>query len=123
MRSMNSKEKAILKKVVEDREGLLSPANYLNSIAGKDRQSAHRLIASGYVQEVPTTMPTGNGDRNHTFYRATEKGRIVFEPLPKRLWYAMKSDIRTIMIAAITAIVVTIVTIIITNLFGQNPNG
>lgn len=106
---MNSVEKEVLRKVVESGEGLLSPAIFINSICNRDKKTAHSLISSGYIEEVPNII---NG-QDYIFYRATIKGRSVFYPFCKRFLFLFKDDIRTIVVAMVT----TIVTLIISNLF------
>ncbi len=107
IRAVNRQQKEILKKVVDYKEGLILPIVFRNIVDG-DGKSAHALIASGHIGEVPLHL---NG-QTYTAYRASERGRMVFEPSLKRFWYAVKADIRTIVVAAITAIV----TILITNM-------
>ena len=107
---MTKKEKDILKKVVEHPDGLISPADYINVICQRDTKSAHGLVALRYIEEVPTMIDTG---KQLNFYRATEKGRSVFYPMHKRLWYLIKGDVRTIIVAVITSLIITAITLIL----------
>jgi len=109
MNIMNKKERGILKKVVEHHHGLLSPADYINGVCQHDTKIAHRLVSLGYVEEVPTTLSTGH----YNFYRATEKGFSVFYPIHKRLWYLIKGDVRTVIVAVITSLIITVITLIL----------
>lgn len=108
---MTKNEKRILKAVV-DRGGLLSPADLINGIAQRDRRSVENLVVKGYIEEVPQDM---HGIRGNTytlnFYRATEKGLLVFAPWYKRFWFSVKGDVRTVLISAITAVIITLITI------------
>ena len=113
---MTKNEKKILKEVV-DRGGLLSPADLINGIARRDRRSVENLVVKGYIEEVPQDQ--GSRGHNYTlnFYRATEKGLLVFSPWHARAWHVLKADLRTIVIAAITALVTSVVAIFIGRLF------
>ena len=108
---MTENEKRILKAVV-DRGGLLSPAELINGIAQRDRRSVENLVVKGYIEEVPQDIRGGHGDTYKlNFYRATNKGLLVFTPLYVRIWSVIKVDIRTVVIAAITALITTLVAI------------
>jgi len=107
---MLKQEKDILKKTVDARQGLLSPMEFINGICQRDEKSAHSLIATGFIEEVPHKVH----DRDYIFYRATKKGRAVFYPLHKKAWHAIKSDIRTVIVSVITALLVTFLTLLLT---------
>lgn len=106
---MTIQELDILKKTVEAHQGLLSPADFLNGICHRDGKSAHSLIALGLIEEVPHRVH----ERDYIFYRATEKGRFVFYPIYKKLWYWFKGDIRTIIVAGIISVVTTLITLLV----------
>lgn len=111
---MTENEKRILKAVV-DRGGLLSPADLINGVAQHDRKPVENLVVRGYLEEVPQDM---KGIRLGTtyslnFYRATEKGLLVFSPWYIKIWRGMKGDVRTIVISAITALITTLIAIFI----------
>lgn len=111
---MTESEKKILK-VVVDRGGLLSPADLINGIAKQDRKSVENLVARGYLEEVPQDMKGIKLGTTYSlnFYRATEKGLLVFSPWQAKMWHGMKGDVRTIVIAAITALITSATTIFI----------
>ena len=113
---MTKNEKRILKEVV-GRGGLLSPADLINGIARRDRRSVENLVVKGYIEEV--SQDQGSRGHNYTlnFYRATEKCLLVFSPWYVRAWHGLKGDLRTITIAAITALVTSVVAIFIGRLF------
>lgn len=110
---MTENEKKILKTVV-NRGGLLSPANLINGIARRDSRSVENLVAKKYLEEVPR-QHCGLGGAYYTinFYRATEKGLLVFSPWYAKIWQGIQEDIRTIIIAAITALVTSVIAIFI----------
>ena len=78
---MTKKEKGILKKLVDDPRGLLSPADFINGIAQHDRRAVENLVTMGYVEEVPQDIGGVRLGSTHilNFYRATEKGLVEFE--------------------------------------------
>mgnify|MGYP000607281592 CR=1 FL=1 len=107
---MTKDERRILKKLV-NRGDLLSPAKLINGIAKGDRRSVENLVVKGYIEEVPQDMHGPRGTYTLNFYRATEKGLLVFAPWYKRIWSAIKRDIRTVIISTITAVITTLITI------------
>lgn len=111
---MNNKEKQILKAVV-DRGGLLSPADLINGIAQRDRKSVENLVVKGYLEEVAQDMKGVRLGTTYSlnFYRATEKGLLVFSPRYIRMWHGLKGDVRTIVIAAITALITSLIAIFV----------
>ncbi len=115
---MTENEKRILKAVV-DRGGLLSPADLINGIAQQDRKSVENLVVRGYLEEVPQDVKGVRLGSTYSlnFYRATEKGLLVFSPWYIRMWHGLKGDVRTIVIAAITALVTSAIAIIIEKFF------
>ncbi len=90
---MTKSEKEILKKLINDARGLLSPANLINVIANHDRRSVENLVSEGYLEEVPQDQLREIGTYTINFYRATEKGLMVFAPLLKKVWYKFKTQI------------------------------
>ena len=109
---MTANEKRILKAVVEHQKSPLSPADLINSIAKGDSRPVENLVSMGYLQEVPREhRDMQGGYYNVNFYRATEKGLLVFSPWYNRLWFGVKGDIRTIVVAAITALITILIAI------------
>lgn len=106
---MNKAEKIILKEAV-GRGRLLSPADLINGIAERDEKSVQSLVVKKYIEEVPQAQH-GTGGRTYeiNFYRPTEKGIVAVSPFYLRLWNETKKDLRSIMVAAITAFVVSLV--------------
>lgn len=113
MNLMDRQQKEILAKVVQYRGGLI-PQVVFHNMTGGDGKSANALIASRYIDEVSVYVD----GKTYTAYRASEKGYMLFDPFPKRLWCAVKGDIRTIIITIITAIATVILTTLITNVIG-----
>ena len=111
---MTKNEKRILKAVVEHHDGLLSPADLINGIAQRDNRSVENLVAKKYLEEVPR-QHRGLGDAYYTinFYRAAEKGLLIFLPWYTKIWHGMKGDVRTIIISVITALVTSLIAIFI----------
>ena len=104
---MNKKERNILEQVKNHHEGLLSPAQMINSIAHRNTKAVENLIIFGYLEKVPEYKPRVGGQEKYLFYRITEKGLRFFDPLYKKVWFLIKTDLRTIVISAITAVVTT----------------
>lgn len=111
---MNKKEKNILQKLVEHKEGILSPADFVNGVAQRDRRAVDNLIARGYVEEVPQDMNGGIGTYSINFYRATEKGIMQFAPWHEKGWYNFKEQ--TPLWVGIFSIVLGILTITISSI-------
>ena len=111
---MTKNEKIILKSVV-DRGGLLSPTDLINGIAQRDRKSVENLVVKGYLEEVPQDIKGIKLGTTYSlnFYRATEKGLLVFSLWYARVWHGMKGDVRTIIIAAITALITSMIAIFV----------
>ncbi|MDP2695786.1 MAG: hypothetical protein Q8O87_00875 [bacterium] len=111
---MTKYEKLILKAVV-DRGGLLSPADLINGIARQDRRLVENLVVRGYIEEVPQDMEGVRLGSTYTlnFYRATEKGLLVFSPWYTRMWHVLRGDVRTMVIAAITALITSAIAIFV----------
>jgi len=107
---MNKDEKEILKKAIKSNEGLISPANMINSYAGGIRRLPERLVSLGYFEMVPEEISTGTVIN---FYRVTEKGFAVFYPLHKKVWYTLKGDVRITIVAVIISILTTLITLFI----------
>lgn len=111
---MTENEKRILKAVV-DRGGLLSPADLINGIAQHDRKPVENLVVRGYIEEVPQDMKGIKLGTTYSlnFYRATEKGLLIFSPWYIKAWNMMKGDVRTVVIAAITALITSVIAIFV----------
>ena len=109
---MTEYEKLILKAVV-GRGGLLSPSDLINGIARQDRRVVENLVVRGYIEEVPQDVKGIKLGSTYSvnFYRATEKGLLVFSPWYSKVWHGMKGDVRTIVIATITALITSVIAI------------
>lgn len=105
---MNKKEKEALTSIHGVERGLLNQSDLLNCLPDRDTRLSHSLITSGYLEETKRLEKASQIEI--TYYRLTEKGRMIFEPWYKRLWFFCKGDVRTIIVAAITALVVSLVT-------------
>lgn len=111
---MNKSEREILKKAIDSKDGLLSPATLINGIAKRDKRSVENLVALGYLDEVPRDHSGLNGSYyTINFYRVTAKGLFYFKAWHIKLWHNIKGDIRTIIISAITAIVTTLIAFLV----------
>lgn len=116
---MNVNAKNILGRMIrEGNQGLRSPSDLFNGIGqGGNDKVIHKLISEGYIEEVPQSRPAlGGGQQEITFYRVAEKGYRFFDPFHIKLWHSISGDIRTIIIAAITALITTVIASVITNL-------
>jgi len=111
---MTENEKRILRAVI-DRGGLLSPTDLINGIAQRDRRSVENLVVRGYIEEVPQDVEGTKLGSTYSlnFYRAKEKGLLVFSPWYTKTWYGMKGDVRTIVISVITALITSLIAIFI----------
>lgn len=114
---MTKEEKEVLKKIFESPNGLLSQDALFALIPNRNTKISHSLITSGYIEEVIRRIKLQQIEA--TFYRITEKGRMVFEPLLNRLWFSLKGDIRTIIVSGITALLTTGITVWLTNYYGK----
>lgn len=91
---MNKNERRILKELIDDGRGLLSPSDFINGIADGDRRAVENLVTAGYVEEVPQDVNGGHrGTYSLDFYRSTEKGRMLFRALPYRVIYEFKANV------------------------------
>ncbi len=106
---MHAQQKEILRGVVEYPLGLISQSQFFNSICKGDKKTAHILITSGFIEEVTRKIRETNQDA--TFYRPTLKGQAIFYPWYRRLWYLIKGDVRTIIVATIISLITSLVTI------------
>ncbi len=114
---MTEQEKSILERVANHPAGLLYPVLMFNVIGEhKNNKEIHRLISEGYIEEIPYPTPSG---KMLTGYRATKKGRSVFYPLTKKVWYLLGGDIRTAIFSIITSVITTIVITAISNTNSQ----
>jgi len=104
---MNREEKEVLKKVMDNPSGLLCQSDLLNILPNRNTKISHSLITSGYIEEVVRKIKASQMEA--TFYRITEKGKMVFEPSLNRLWFWVKGDVRTIVVATITALIVSVI--------------
>lgn len=114
---MKKEEKEVLQKISSNKKGLLSQSDLLNCLSNSNTKISHRLITSGLIEE--TTRRIKATQVEATFYRITEKGMIALAPLYKQLWFSIKEDLRNIIVSAITAIITTIIAILITNYYGK----
>lgn len=108
---MDKKEKEVLKKMKNHSTGLLNESELINCLPEKDTKLSNSLIASGFIEE---TKRMKANRVEVTFYRLTEKGRLAIAPLYKKLWFYIKSDVKTIIISIITATIIALITTIIT---------
>ena len=119
---MTPKEKEVLKALVEHPSGLLSPSDFINGIAKRDRRAVENLIIGGYVEEVPQdihgTVPGTTYSRN--FYRATNKRAMQFAPFYTKVLFNLKNE--TTFYVGITSVVVSIVALFSTVSFSYLQN-
>jgi len=104
---MKKEEKEALKNINNVNRGLLNQSDLLNCLPNRDTKLSHSLITSGYLEETKRLEKASQIEI--TYYRLTEKGRLVFEPFYKQWWFYFKGDIRTVMVAVITTIVVSLI--------------
>jgi hypothetical protein len=105
---MNKSGKDLLNKVVNYPKGLLAPVDLFNGIGQNvNEKTIHKLISEGFIEEVPTTL----NERNYTFYRVSEKGYTLFEPITKKVWIFIRN---TKNLTAILSIIATVLSILAT---------
>ena len=115
---MTKKEKEILRKAIERKEGLLSPTTLINGIAEHDRRAVENLVAKKYFMEVQRDHKDINGGfYTINFYRITEKGLFEFAPWYQKIWIVIRGDVRTVIITIITAFITTLMTMFIEKIF------
>ena len=93
---MKKEEKELLNELVTSQQGF---KDSFALGAGKVAQ-LQPLIVREFVEDFQY--------KNISCYRATEKGRAVFYPLQQKLWFIIKSDVRTVIVSIITALLTTI---------------
>lgn len=114
---MDLEEKRILRELVEHPRGELSPADFVNGIAKRNERAVQNLKSKGYIDTTPHQhRDLHNNYYDVHFYHATHKGIMYFDPWYKKTFFAIKDDIRTVLVSVITAAVTTVVTIVVTNL-------
>ncbi|GEM_PF-1330109 len=86
---MLPEDKKLLKKAVESKEGLISPATMINSFAQGERWRVEKLVVEGYLEIVPEEIRTGT---IINFYRVRSRGFNQFAPLFKRVWFNFKEN-------------------------------
>lgn len=118
---MTKKEHTILEEAIKSRRGLYSPSDMINGIAKQDHASVQGLVVKGYLQEVPQDMPGIHPGSTYsvTFYRLTEKGLLHGEPLYKKIWFHFRGDVRTVLVSVVTALLTTLITILLARLFNR----
>lgn len=98
---MRKEEKELLNELITSQQGFKDTfALSQGQKSQGQKKIAQILIARGFVEEFQY--------KNILCYRATEKGHAVFYPLPQRLWFILKSDVRTVVVSIITALLTTI---------------
>jgi|SRR3989344_7472743 len=104
---MNKDERGVLWKIANDNGGLISPATAINSYASGRRGLIEKLVTLGYIEMVPEEIQTGT---IINFYRVTERGFSIFYPFYKKIWYASKGGIRTVVVSGMTSALTTFIT-------------
>ena len=113
---MDANEKRILKALVEHPKGELSPADFINGIALRDERAVQHLKSQGYIDTTPHQNRDVRGNYYDVlFYHATHKGLAEFYPWHEKFWFAIKGDIRTILVSALTSAITTTVAITISH--------
>lgn len=115
---MNKEEEKILNGLVKSRLGELSPSEFINGIAQSDERSVQHLISKGYIATTIHQNRDLNGNYyDIPFYHATHKGLVYFEPWYKRIWFSFKGDVRTIIVALVTSLGTSLITIFVSKFF------
>ena len=70
--------------------GLLSQSELINILPEGNTKISHSLITSGFIEEV--TRVEKARQIEITYYRLTEKGRSVFAPWRKKVWFNFKTE-------------------------------
>lgn len=115
---MSKDEKRVLKALVEDRTGIMTPSDLIGDVAKRNRRLVENLVVKGYIEEIPQTynpwpgLP-GSTLRTITCYRATHKGLMVFNSWYEKAWFALRGDLRTIIVSVITAAITSLVALLL----------
>ncbi|MDO8604438.1 MAG: hypothetical protein Q7K40_03515 [bacterium] len=107
---MIKEEKEVLRIAIERKQGLYSPAEMINGIAGHNRKLVEDLVVKGYLEEVSQQISTG---AVYNFYRVSHKGLILFSSWYKKLWFSFRNDLRVIIVSIVASSITTIVAIMI----------
>jgi ABC-type bacteriocin/lantibiotic exporter with double-glycine peptidase domain len=105
---MNTEEKRILKTLVEQGTPQ-SPSEFVNGISRRNERAIQVLMIGKYIE----TTPVKKFGEIYDFYRPTEKGIAKSKNQFKWFWYNFRSDIRNILVAFITALITTMLTLIL----------
>jgi hypothetical protein len=103
---MRKIEKHVLRKIIEIPHGLLSQSDLISCLPDGDTRISHSLITSGYLEEVIRRIKATQIEV--TYYRLTERGRAVLGPWYFKFWFVLRNDIRTVIVATITAVAVSV---------------
>lgn len=79
-------------------------------------KTRHQLVIKGCLNEVAGTDGEG---LPANFYRITEKGLVATQSLPKRFWYSVRGDVKSVIVSVITAFLVTLLTLFLTGMFSN----
>ena len=109
------KKKELLKIIIDGNYKEYEYKNLIKLVGENESKLIRELIGTKYIDEVKRNVYAGSrGNIEIIHYTVSEKGYLVFEPFYKKIWFTLKGDIRTIIIAVITSIIITIITIYIT---------
>lgn len=112
---MNIEEKRILKELVVCGKPQ-SPSEFINGISRRNEQAVQTLMIHKYIE----TIPVEKFGKMYDFYRSTEKGIAKSNGGVKWFWYNIHEDTRSILVSSITALLITLFTIMIEKLLTKN---
>ena len=112
---MNTEEKRILKELVVCGRPQ-SPSEFVNGISRRNERAIQTLMIHKYIE----TTPVEKFGKMYDFYRPTEKGIAKSHGGFKWLWYNIREDTRNIFVSSITALLITLLTIMIEKLLTKN---
>ena len=108
----NKTAKELLRRVIEIDGGFLT-SERLNGLAQNDDEHRllQRLLSTGYMEIHTRNQLAGRaGQIELQYYRVSEKGYSFLNPIYKRIWDFVKGDLRTVTVAVITAVIITLAT-------------
>lgn len=115
------KIKKFLEKIAEIDGGSLK-REHIDELAKDDDglRFVQKLIGEKYLDEYTKKhLNHSGGQIELTYFRISEKGYQILDPFYQRFWFFIKNDIKVIIIATITALITSVITILVSNFYGK----
>lgn len=119
--NMTEKEKLVLRKAIDSKQGQLSPVDMISGCAGGDQGAVEALVSKGYLERIYQFREgLHNATYSIIFYAVTEKGYVVFAPTLNRIWFNFKAQ--TAVWVGLISVIVSIGALVSTLYFGYKQN-